>query len=462
MKKTPPLPQSQPAPVAVTAPTPLTTSIAPTAPAVAAASPLPAELPLGEFAALVGLDWGDTEHAIALAVCGAARAEELTLPHSAESLHAWLGQLHARFGGQPGAIAVEASKGAVVAALLEHRAWLTVFPIHPATSRRLSTAFTPSGAKDDLPDARTLLEILQNYRGKLRALLPHDAATRKLTHLVEARRKLVDRRTQLSNELTSLLKNYYPQALFLTGETRYAPLALDFVERWPELALLQAARPKTVRDFYHAHRVRRPELIADRLALIERAQPLTTDRALCEVSILELRALVATLRVVEKHRVRLEEEIAAAFAAHPEAALFKSLPGAGQALAPRLSVLFGTDRARWLDPAELQTYYGIAPVIQKSGRQKTVHWRWNAPWFARQTLMEWAGLTVQYSAWAKAYYEQQKEKQKGHSAILRSLAFKWLRILWRCWQDRQPYDEARSLARLQQRNPALHARLATA
>jgi hypothetical protein len=90
------------------------------------------------------------------------------------------------------------------------------------------------------------------------------------------------------------------------------------------------------------------------------------------------------------------------------------LPGAGAALAPRLSVLFGTDRSRWLDPAELQTYYGIAPVIKKSGRQKTVHWRWNAPWFARQTLMEWAGLTVQYSAWAKAYYQQQKEKQKGH------------------------------------------------
>jgi hypothetical protein len=277
---------------------------------------------------------------------------------------------------------------------------------------------------------------------------------------VEARRKLVDRRTQLSNELTSLLKGYYPQALELTGEKRYAPLALDFVERWPELALLQAARPQTVRDFYHRHQVRRPELIAERLALLAAARPLTSDRALCEVSMLELRALVASLRVVEKHRARLEEEIAAAFAAYPEAALFKSLPGAGAALAPRLSVLFGTDRARWPNPGELQTYYGIAPVIKKSGRQKTVHWRWNAPWFGRQTLVEWAGLSVQYSTWAKAYYQQQKEKQKGHAAILRSLAFKWLRILWRCWQDRQPYDEARYLKRLHERNPGLCARLA--
>lgn len=453
MKKTPrkpPTPHRPAAPVATVS-----------TPAPPVAEPPHAELPLGEYAALLGLDWGDAEHAIALAVRGAARPEELTLPHSAESLHTWLGELRERFGGQPVAVAVEASKGAVVAALLEHHAWLTVYPVHPATSRRMSTAFTPSGAKDDLPDAHTLLEILQHYRGKLRALLPHDEATRKLTHLVEARRKLVDRRTQLSNELTSLLKNYYPQALELTGQKRYAPLALDFVERWPELVLLQAARPKTIRDFYHAHQVRRPELIDQRLALIARAQPLTTDRGLCEVSILELRALVAELRVLEKHRARLEEEIAAAFAAHPEAQLFESLPGAGAALAPRLAVLFGTDRARWQNPAELQTYYGIAPVQKKSGRAKTVHWRWNAPRFARQTLVEWAGLSVQYSAWAGAYYRQQEEKQKGHSAILRSLAFKWLRILWRCWLNRDPYDEARYLARLQQRNPALHARLAT-
>jgi transposase len=441
-----------------TAPAPLAE---PAAVATAAESLPPPELPLGEYAALIGLDWGDAEHAIALAVRGAARVEERTLPHSAESLHAWLGELHERFGGQRVAVAVEASKGAVVAALLEHQAWLSVYPIHPATSRRMSTAFTPSGAKDDLPDAHTLLEILQFHRVKLRALLPHDEATRKLTHLVEARRRLVDRRTQLSNELTSLLKNYYPQALELTGEKRYAPLALAFVERWPELALLQAARPQTVRAFYHAHQVRRPQLIAARLACIAGARPLTSDRALCAVSILELRALVASLRVVEKHRARLEAEIAAAFAAYPEATLFASLPGAGAALAPRLCVLFGTDRARWQNAGELQTYFGIAPVTQKSGRQKTVHWRWNAPVFSRQTLVEWAGLSVQYSTWAKAYYQQQKEKQKGHGAILRSLAFKWLRILWRCWQDAQPYDEARYVQRLQERNPALCARLAT-
>jgi transposase len=380
--------------------------------------------------------------------------ETHVLAHSAERVHAWLEELHTRFAGQRVAVAVEASKGAIVAALLEY-SWIAIYPIHPATSRRFSTAFTPSGAKDDTPDARLLLEILQGHRHRLRLLIPQDPATRRLNLLVEARRTLVDRRTRLSNELTSLLKNYYPQALELTGDKRYAPLALDFVERWPDLASLQQTKPQTLRTFFYKHQVRREETIAARLELVRTARVLSSDAALVEISILELRGLVDQIRAVQKHVTRLDVALAAEFAQFPEAYLFAGLPGAGAALAPRLSVLFGSDRQRWADAAEMQKYFGIAPVQEKSGQQKWVHWRWNAPVFARQTLVEWAGLSVKYSAWAKAYYLQQKAKQKGHSAILRSLAFKWLRILWRCWQNRTPYEETRYLARLKERNPSL-------
>src|SRR5205085_3181094 len=109
-------------------------------------------------------------------------------------------------------------------------------------------------------------------------------------------------------------------------------------------------------------------------------------------------------------------------------------------------------RSRWTGASELQKYYGIAPVIEKTGKQTYdhcfVHWRWNAPAFSRQTLVEWAGQSVKYCAWAKAYYLQKKKCQKGHHAILRSLAFKWLRILWCCWQDRKPYNDALYLSHL--------------
>ncbi len=419
-------------------------------------------LPPGEYAALLGLDWGDKKHALALSPRGVyAPPEELVLEHSAETLHAWLHQLGERFGHQPVAVAVEASKGAIVAALLEHP-WLVIYPVHPATSRRFSTAFTPSRAKDDGPDARVLLELLQCHRARLRPLVPQEAETRRVTLLVEARRKMVDQRTSLTNQLQSLLKNYYPQALPMVGERLYCPLALDFLERWPDLAALQQVRPQTVRTFYYKHHIRREESILPRLELLHNARPLTTDRALIEVNILQLRSLLAQVRTLNTHLAKIDEFVASAFASHPDASLFRDLPGAGKAMAPRLCALFGVDRRRWANAGELQKYYGIAPVTEKSGRQHHVHWRWSAPLFARQTLVEWAGLSVQACPWAKGYYLQQKQRGKSHSAILRSLAFKWLRILWRCWMDHKPYDDALYLKQLKEKNAPLLAFLPAA
>ena len=375
-----------------------------------------------------------------------------------EALHAWFEQLAVRCGGQPVAVAVEASKGAIVAALREHP-WIIIYPIHPATSRRFSQAFTPSGAADDTPDAKILLSLLRSHRERLRAYCPDDDATRRVALQVELRRKLVDLRTQLGNQLTSTLKQFFPQALELCGDKVHAPLALAFLQRWPELRRLQQARPATVRRFYHQHQVRRPELIATRLERIATARPLTTDRVCCEVFAGHALALVAQLHSLNTQIEKAEAAVAAAFAAHPEAVAFRNLPGAGPAMAPRLCVLFGTERTRWASAAEMQKYYGLAPVIEKSGHQRWVHWRWHAPTFARQSWVEWAGLSVRYCAWAKAYYAHQKERQKGHHAILRALAFKWVRVLWRCWQDRRPYDDQAYLQQLKLHHPPYLAHL---
>ena len=169
------------------------------------------------------------------------------------------------------------------------------------------------------------------------------------------------------------------------------------------------------------------------------------------VAVLQLHELVDQLEVFQKHVGRLDEEIQSAFAAHPEASLFRDLPGAGRQLAPRLCAAFGTDRSVYPDPASLQKYAGLAPVREKSGNQLWTHWRWNAPLFLRQSFVEWAGQTVRYSQWAQVYYQRMAKKGKKHAVIIRALAFKWIRILWKCWQQRIAYDEARYLKQLIQR-----------
>ena len=103
----------------------------------------------------------------------------------------------------------------------------------------------------------------------------------------------------------------------------------------------------------------------------------------------------------------------------------------------------------------MQTYSGIAPVIKRSGKQCWTHWRWNCPKFLRQTFHEFAKNSIPQSAWAKAYYELQKQRGKGHNAAIRALAFKWIRILHRCWKERRPYDENQYLQALKQHGSAL-------
>ena len=407
-----------------------------------------------DYAALIGLDWGDQAHACALQVQGLTAVEKFNLTHSAESLQDWIASLRQRFGGRPIAIALEAKHGPLIHALL-HVEFITLYPINPKTSALYRQAFNPSGAKDDLPDAELLLNLLLVHRDKLMPWHPEDVLTRKLDGLVQARRAAVDLRTQLANSLTTLLKAYYPQALELIGEDVFSPLAGAFLLKWPDLISLKAARPTTVRAFYHAHNVRRGDVIEKRLERIAQARALTTDDAVVSVSVLTCRLLAEQLARLAHSLKRYEHEIKQVFDEHPEAHLFRHLPGAGPALAPRLLAAFGTQRDRYPQADNFLKYSGIAPVTEKSGQRKWIHWRWSAPRFLRQSLVEWANQSIYHSTWASAFYTRQKAKGKQHHAILRSLAFKWIRILWKCWQDRTPYDEARYLKRLALKNPSL-------
>jgi hypothetical protein len=58
-----------------------------------------------------------------------------------------------------------------------------------------------------------------------------------------------------------------------------------------------------------------------------------------------------------------DEKIQALARAHPDFAIFDSLPGAGQGMGPRLIAAPGTQRDRYQTASELQCYSGIAPVL---------------------------------------------------------------------------------------------------
>jgi len=400
-----------------------------------------------QLAALIGIDWADQKHAVCLSVAEGDPIEQTTLDHTPEALADWIADLRQRFGGRPVGICLEQTRGALIYALLVHD-FVVLYPINPATAKRYRQAFATSGAKDDPVDAQLLWELLAKHRDRLRPWTPDDAQTRKLALLCEHRRKLVNARTALVQRLTAALKAYFPQALSWAGDDLASPMACDFLIRWPTLESLQKARPQTVRNFYYGHRCRRADRIAERLAQIQTARPLTTDRAVVEAHALLVVTLARQLHALLPSIREYDKQIAAVFATHPDAAIFDSFPGAGDALAPRLLAAFGTNRDRFPGPESMQQLSGIAPVTERSGRTKRVHRRYACARFLLQTFHEFARCSRTQCAWAAAHYQAQRAAGKGHHAALRALAFKWLRILWRCWRDRVPYQEAEYLESL--------------
>ena len=161
------------------------------------------------------------------------------------------------------------------------------------------------------------------------------------------------------------------------------------------------------------------------------------------------------LKTLRANIAAFDKRIAELAAVHPDTAIFASLPGAGAVLAPRLIVAFGTRRDRYQDAFEVQCYSGIAPVRESSGNSEWVHFRFACPKFLRQTFHEFAGSSIQWSEWAKAYYGHLREKNKSHQAAVRSLAFKWIRIIFRCWKDGKPYNEAIYMQSLRRRGSLL-------
>jgi transposase len=407
------------------------------------------------FAPYVAIDWGDSKHAWSMQPADSDRRERGEIEHSPEAVAAWAAMLSARFGGQPVALAVEQSRGPLVFMLGKYEQ-LHVYPIHPRAAAQFRAALVPSGAKDDPSDAELLLDLLTHHRARLRRLKPDTEQTRLVQHLVEGRRKLVHERTRQSNRITAQLKLYFPQMLDWFGDID-SPLATELLKRWPTLEALQRARPATVRSFFTQHNCRSQELIEQRLEAIRRAVPAVHDQALIQAAVAMTKVLVELIATLREGIAGFDRQIAQAVAAHPDFAIFDSFPGAGPALAPRLLAAFGSQRDRYLSATDLQTFSGIAPVTERSGKSEWVHVRWACPRFLRQTFHEWAAHSIGFCDWARAYYRQQRDRGKDHHAAVRALAFKWIRIAFRCWKDGVLYDDARYIQSLRRRASPLTA-----
>ena len=398
-----------------------------------------------KYKVLIALDWADTKHDGCLVIKGSEELEHFKLKQSAKSIVNWLKSLKKRFGAVKYAVILEQKKGALISALLKHDCF-DIYPVNPATLATYRKAFAPSGAKDDPTDAALMLELLRIHPDRVSKLELEDEQTRTLRTLVEQRRVLVDDKKRLANRLEALLKGYYPLVLELFPKMTRAVVS-NFILKYPNLESVQQAEKEELVKFFRANRS--ASKLEKKIERIQEAVSLTEDKSSIETSCLMAETICKQMLLLIEQISAYEKRIEALFASHQDSEFFSSLPACGEVMAPRLLVAFGADRNRFNSASELQKYLGIAPVLERSGNSSWVHWRYNCNKFLRQSIHEWAGITIRHSLWARAYYAMQRKKGKSHPIAVRALAFKWIRIIFRLWQDRKVYSEATYLAALQ-------------
>lgn len=409
---------------------------------------------------IISLDRSDATLAVALLTPENGTIRDQVVSTTPEALSAWWDDLVQAHPARRLVVAFEQPAPNLLVFFAARRT-AVIYALNPSATWAFRKSLTVSGARTDASDARSQAWFVCHHRDKLKAWEPVPAAVEQLDRLCQAKRKLVDQRTALTNRLQAVLKRFFPQALTLMHEDVWRPMNLAFLRRWPSPTKLTASRLSTVQAFFRQHGSRSEERWAARAALIKALVPLTEGNITSDL--LETTVIVDQIEALNHGIQRYETAIAAAYSEQGEAAeRVRQLPGAGPVLAPRIYVALARYADQCPDGRSLAAAVGIAPVTDQSGKMKKIYRRFRCDTFTRQSFVEWCKEAYKQSAWSQAFMDQQKANGHGFHASLRALAYKWIRILWRCWRDRVPYDETKYVECLRRRNSPLVANLKVA
>jgi transposase len=402
----------------------------------------------------VGIDSSDDHHDIHAVGVDQSGTLRLRIGNDLASFLQLEARLRETFPGQSFKYALENPRSLLGNYLRQQQAAL--YALNPRSVVRMREALATSGKKDDPLDALALSLLLRERAAALAPVQSSSAAGTIVAGLVEQRVEVVEEQTRVTNQLQTLLKRFYPRALELFPKLEQ-PLTLAFLLTFASPSELRAATRTQWQQLFAGNRFPRPTRIEPLWQQSRAAQvPMTEPEEF--LGALQVRRLVRRLQLLLQERESLEAEIKTRFEPLEEAKIFQSLPGAGPVLAPALFALFGDNPTRWNDWTEVARNSGTVPITRSSGKSCSVVIRRHCDHRARRTLHLFASCSLRICSWAREFYQDQRRKGTHYNTVMRNLATKWLRILFKMWKDGQPYDEDLYLKRRAERNATIVAK----
>lgn len=388
--------------------------------------------PTGAFG---GVDWAIDAHAVCVVNARGEVIVEFDVAHTADGLAELCRRVE-----QAGAhrVAIERPDGPVVDALLD--AGLEVVVVASRSVKALRERYGTSGNKSDRSDAYVLADCLRTDGHRWRNLEPDSPATVTLRSHVRARKDLVETRVAVANQLRAHLRVVFPGAVGLFADID-SPISLRFLERFPSATRAAWLSEKRLGSWLRANGYcgrKTPAELHGRL--VAAPAGLLGDEGDTRSAV--TLAYVAVLRVLRAQIDELDTRLDELLDAHPDAVIFRSLPRCATIRAATLLAEIGDCRARFPDAESLSCLAGVAPSTRASGRHRAVTFRFSSDKKLRDALCDFAGDSRRDNAWAEHRYRQLRADGKTHPHAERILARSWTHIIWRCWQDRVPYDPA--------------------
>ena len=386
-----------------------------------------------------GVDWASEKHDVLVCDEAGGRLLAATFAHDEAGLRSLCRALRRL---QVTLVAVERPDGLLIERLLD--AGLRVMPIHPNQVAATRERFRASGGKSDRFDAFVLCELARTDSHRFRVLVPDSDETKALRALTRAREDLVETRVGLCNQLRAELERFWPGAIEIFAEID-SPIALAFLERYPSPPDARGLGEKRLAGFLARHGYsgrRAPADLLDRLRAAPEGRAGIDETEARRAIVL---ALVAALRLLVAKITELTAEIAHRVRAHPDGHIFLSLFKDPKSVicAATLLAEIGDCRDRYPTPDALAADAGMTPIAVESGKKKVATFRYGCDKRLRTATSTLADATRHWHPWAQDRYTATKARGHDHPRAIRGLGRAWCRVIWRCWQDRVPYDPAK-------------------
>ncbi len=384
-----------------------------------------------------GLDWGSASHAVCVINETGQVVTRIEVRHDADGLAGMLARLKRIAPPAELPIAIERPSGLIVEALVA--AGHPVIPIHPNVVKACRPRYRAAGSKSDPGDAYMLADILRTDGHRFRPLMPASDEIKALRPLVRGRDDLVAQRVALANQLRSLLEDFWPGAAVLFAAID-SPITLAFIDRYPTPGSASRLGEKRLASFLaqHAHPGRRSG--AELLARLRAAPAGLASDAEAEAKREIARVLAVMLERLVAEIAKLSSRIERAVAQLPDGRIIMSFPRAGRINAAQILAELGDVRERFPTEDQLAAAAGVCPVTHASGKSRGVVFRWACNKSLRTAITCFADNSRHHSAWAASIYRKARNRGCKHAHAVRILARAWVRVLWRAWQDRTPYD----------------------